>query len=101
MLVNYSVRFQGQNNSFYTESVSVTVATEDINVTAKEARQNRPALEADLTYQAAKGCFQAVVLAGGMDAATAKHRLKPFRRMRDKMCYGETGEKAKTDTPRD
>lgn len=92
MLVNYAVRFQGQSNKFFSESVSVTVTPEDIGV--EVTAENREAVEAELTYQAAKGCMQAVVLAGGMEGATARHRLKPFRRMRDKLNGDGEKEKA-------
>lgn len=92
MLVNFAVRFHGQSNSFFSESVSVTVTPEDIGV--EVTPENRVAVEAELTYQAVKGCYTAAMAAGAMEPATAKHRLKPFRRLRDKLNGAGGKEKA-------
>ena len=95
MLVNFAVRFQAQSNSFFSESVSVTVTPEDIG--AKVTAKNRAAVEAELTYQAAKGCYIAAMAAGAMEPATAKHRLKPFKRLRDRLNGDGEKEKKKKD----
>jgi len=88
MLVNFSVRFQGQSNGFHTESISVTVTPDDMGID-ELSRKNHAGVLADLTYEAVRACFTGAVLAGAMDNTTAKHRLKPFKRQRDKLCYGE------------
>jgi len=96
MLVNYSIRFQGQSNRFFTESVSVSAAPEDLGY-VMVGPENRNLVEAELLLAAVTGCLNAALAAKAVTRETVEHRLKPFRarvakRRRELMRDGESQE---------
>lgn len=77
MLVNYSIRFQGRSNTFFTESVSMTVEPSDLGYVEVNT-ENRRLVEAELLQAAVTGCLNAAIAAGALKRNVAEHRLEPF-----------------------